>query len=97
MGKRFFLLEAGLKKFIKRSPWIEGGKLVGMKMDGQPYRFVRVGMYQGQTGNVSEVSFWECPCKECGNVFEAFVKLDDKAFQPSRRCGECIKNNSEPG
>ncbi|MEM1395912.1 MAG: hypothetical protein AAGH38_00495 [Pseudomonadota bacterium] len=77
------------RKQIIRTPWIEDGVLVGLKLDGQPYRFVGVGFEKRQDESLVEVSRWRSNCWECGVGIDVYAPLDREGFGLSRRCRDC--------
>lgn len=81
-----------MRKALNRTPWVEGGKLVGIKLDGQGYRFDRVGFYRSEvSGNVIEVEYYLTECASCRTPTEVFVRSGADQFSPSRRCSDCAR------
>jgi len=79
-----------MKRQIRRRPWYEDGKLVGMLVDGQRYRFQRVGIHvTAIQQRTVEVAFYAASCLECGEDFEAVHFLENDMFGVARKCGAC--------
>lgn len=79
-------------KRVERAPWIEGGALVGMRVNEQTYRFVGVSFRQSRaTGAMLEMARYETHCHDCGEPMIAEVSVDSPKFEPSRRCRECAR------
>jgi len=86
-----------MKRQVSRRPWIEGGALVGMMIDGQGYRFLRAGVYVSErTGQPCDVAWYRTNCAECETEFELFVKTDAPIFYASRRCSDCARPGLTP-
>jgi hypothetical protein len=80
-----------MKRRVKRYPWVEGSKLVGMKLDGQGYRFVGTRFYQSiATGKVSELGIYQTECPDCSATFDVMIRVEADTFEPNRRCPECV-------
>jgi len=81
----------GPAKTVIRRPWIENGACVGIKLDGQPYRYIRTGFYRSErTGNVTEVDYYSTQCLDCQAPLEFFEPSGNQDhFWPARRCKDC--------
>lgn len=78
---------------LPRRPWIEDGRIVGMILDTQRYRFLRLGVYVGpQSGNVFDGAWYASECATCGTPFEAFSDHANKSFSAARRCDGCKRS-----
>lgn len=86
-----------MKQRVSRRPWIEGGAIVGMMIDAQRYRFLRVGVYVSErTGQASDVAWYRTACADCGTEFDLFIKTDAQQFYASRRCTDCARPGLAP-
>lgn len=81
-----------MKRRVRITPLIDGGAMVGMKLDGQPYRFAGVRLHQSEaTGNVSQLAVYATECFECREPFEVTIWTEAETFWPNRRCKACSK------
>lgn len=81
-----------MKRRIRITPWVEGESLVGLKLDGQGYRFKGVRFHRSEvTGNVSQLATYATECFECREPFEVMVSTEAETFWPNRRCKACSK------
>ena len=78
-----------MKTRNRLTPWTEGGKLVGLRFGGQPYRFVGLRPHQRRDGSMTELSVWSSTCPDCRQAIEVTSPVLSREFSPSRRCGEC--------
>lgn len=86
-----------MKRQVSRRPWIEGGAMVGMMIDGQCYRFLRAGVYVSErTGNAFDVAWYRTNCADCGMEMEVYVRTDAGRFYASRRCSACARPGLAP-
>jgi hypothetical protein len=86
-----------MKRKISRRPWIEGGAIVGMMIDGQRYRFLKAGLYVSKrTGNAFDVAWYLTNCADCETQIEVSVLVDAVKFYASRRCADCARPGLAP-
>jgi hypothetical protein len=81
-----------MKRRVLRQPWIEGGAMVGMLIDGQRYRFLKAGVHVNErTGEPCDVAWYRINCADCETEMDIFTKVDSVWFHPSRRCSDCAQ------
>lgn len=79
-----------MKRQIRRRPWYEDGKLVGMMVDGQRYRFLRIGIHiTAIQRRPVDAAFYAASCIDCGEDFEAVHFLTNDMFGVARKCEAC--------
>lgn len=65
---------------VHHTPLIVDGRLIGVSLDAQPYRF---------TGTKGNQQYFSTACWKCGTEFQVWRQAGAPRFEPTRRCSTC--------